>query len=88
MFSGIKYLNETNLTELTSHQKDPEDNKKLLSALYQVFSTPKALGNSFIKRPSERKKDLLKVHNHDKTSSSSMTKEKVRFFIFFIYLYV
>lgn len=91
MFPGIKYLNETNLIELTSHQKGPDpykDNNELLSALYQVFSTPEALGNSFIKRQPEHKKDLLKVHNHARTSSSSMSKEKVRFLIFLIYLYV
>jgi len=87
MFPGIKYLNETNLIELTNHLKGPDpckDNNELLSALYQVFSTPEALGNSFIKRPPERKKDLLKFHNHAKTSSPSMSKEKVRFLIFLI----
>jgi len=89
MFPGIKYLNETNLIELTNHLKGPDpckDNNELLSALYQVFSTPEALGNSFIKRSPERKKDLLKFHNHAKTSSSSMSKEKVRFLTSLIYL--
>jgi len=82
MFSGIKYLNETNLIELARQQKGPDpykDNNELLSALYHVFSTPEALGNSFIKRQLKQKKDLLKVHNHAKTLSPSMTKEKVRF---------
>lgn len=80
MFSGIKYLNETNVTELINRRTGPDpykDNNELLCALYQVFSTPEALGNSFIKRSQERKKDLLKSHNHAKTASLSMTKEKV-----------
>ncbi|KAL4089713.1 hypothetical protein QTP88_024689 [Uroleucon formosanum] len=79
--NGIKYLNETNLIELTNRLKGPDpckDNNELLSALYQVFSTPEALGNSFIKHPPERKKDLLKFHNRAKTSSPSMSKEKIR----------
>lgn len=91
MFSGIKYLNETNLIELTKQQNGPDpckDNNELLSALYHVFSTPEALGNSFIKRPLEHKKDLLKVLKHTKNLSTSMTKEKVRFFIFLINLYI
>jgi len=89
MFPGIKYLNETNLIELTNHQNSHDsckDNNEFLSALYQVFSTPEALGNSFIKRPPERKKDLLKVYNYVKTSSPSLTKEKVRYLTFLIYL--
>lgn len=80
MFPGIKYLNEANIIELISRRKGPDpyrDNNELLCALYQVFSTPEALGNSFIKRPQECKNDLLKDHNHAKTVSPSMTKEKV-----------
>lgn len=80
MFPGIKYLNEANVIELISRRKGPDpyrDNNELLCALYQVFSTPEALGNSFIKRPQERKINLLKHLNHSKTASPSMTKEKV-----------
>ncbi|KAF0765438.1 ubiquitin-protein ligase E3A isoform X1 [Aphis craccivora] len=79
--NGIKYLNETNLIELTNQQNGPDpckDNNELLSALYHVFSTPEALGNSFIKRPQEHKKDFLKVLKHTKNLSTSMTKEKIR----------
>jgi len=82
MFPGVKYLNETNLFDLMNHQNNPDsykDNNELLSALYQVFSTPEALGNSFIQCPPEHKKDLLKVYNHANTSSSNFTREKVRY---------
>lgn len=80
MFSGIKYLNETNVTEMLSQCTGPDalkDNNDLLCVLYQVFSSPESLGNSFIKRSQEHKKDLFKSHNHTKTASLSMTKEKV-----------
>lgn len=80
MFSGVKYLNETNVIELISLRKGPEpckDNNELLCALYQVFSTPEALGNSFIKHSKEQKKDLVKINNHAKLATSSLTKEKV-----------
>lgn len=84
MFPGIKYLNETNVIELISKRKGPDpyrDNNELLCALYQVFSTPEALGNSFIKLPQDCKKNLLKQYNHAKTSTQTMTKEKVSSFL-------
>jgi len=83
MFPGIKYLNETNLVELIGRRNGPDpykDNNELLCALYQVFSTPEALGNSFIKCPKECKNDLVKLYNHAKTASPTMTKEKVSTF--------
>ncbi|XP_025409259.1 ubiquitin-protein ligase E3A isoform X3 [Sipha flava] len=79
--TGIKYLNETNVFELINRCKGPDpsnDHNELLCVLYQVFSTPEALGNSFINRPQDHKKDLLKRYNLNTTSSSSMTKEKIR----------
>jgi len=80
MFSGIKYLNETNVCQLLNEHKGPNpflDNNELLCALYQVFSTPEALGNSFIKYPEGHKKKDLKLQDHVKTDSFIMTKEKV-----------
>lgn len=62
MFLGIKYLNETNVTELISRRKGPDpyrDNNELLCALYQVFSTPEALGKSFMKTKKPRSKEEL-----------------------------
>lgn len=84
MFSGIMYLNETNVTELINRCKSPDlyrDNNELLCALYQVFSTPATLGNSFIKP--RFKKHLLKYKNGAKADSNytnSMTKERVSMF--------
>jgi len=67
------------MVELINRRKEPDpyrDNNELLCALYQVFSTPEALGNSFIKHSQDRqKKDFSKFH--DKTVLSNMTKEKV-----------
>lgn len=84
MFLGIKYLNEANVIELINRRKGPDpyrDNNELLCALYQVFSTPEALGNSFIKQPQDHKKRECRVlHDHAKNVSSSMTKEKVSTF--------
>jgi len=80
MFSDIKYLNETNVTQLMNQHKGPysySDNNELLCALYQVFSTPEALGNSFIKYPEVHKKKDLKLQDHVKTASFIMTKEEV-----------
>lgn len=80
MFSGIKYLNETNVIELISRCKGPDpykDHNELLCVLYQVFSTPEALGNSFIKCPQDDKQDLPKSYNRRRTFSPSLTKEKV-----------
>lgn len=80
MFSGIKYLNETTVIELIRRCKGPDpynDHNELLCVLYQVFSTPEALGNSFIMRHPDHKKDLLKCSNLNITSSLTMTKEKV-----------
>jgi len=80
MFPGIKYLNETKVIELISRCKGPDpyvDNSELLCALYQVFSTPEALGNSFVKHSKERKKCLLELNKYVKTATSNLTKEKV-----------
>lgn len=82
MFSGIKYLNETNVIELIGRSKGPDpysDNSELLCALYQVFSTPEALGNSFLKISKQRKKDLLIHYKHTKITSPCMIKEKVSY---------
>lgn len=82
MLTGIKYLNEANMIELINQYKGPnphKNNNQLLCALYQVFSSPEALGNSFIRCPQECKKDLLKLINNVKTTSPS-TKEKVSTF--------
>lgn len=83
MFPGIKYLNETNVIELISKRNGPDpyrDNNELLCTLYQIFSTPEALGNSFVKPRQCYKKNLLKQYNHAKTSSQTMTKEEVSLF--------
>lgn len=80
MFSDIKYLTETRVLQLINQCKGPDpynDHNELLCVLYQVFSTPEALGNSFIKRPQSHKKYLLKCYNLNTISSSNMTKEKV-----------
>lgn len=80
MFSGIKYLNESIVTELISRRKGPNpywDNNELLCALYQVFSTPEALGKSFVKTKKQRSKEnLLELTKNLK----NMTKEKVSTF--------
>lgn len=86
VFSDIKYLNETNVIELISRCKgaDPlKDNDELLCALYQVYSSPEALGNSFIKRSQGSKKNIFKLHNHPKTASPNMTKEEVSIIAFY-----
>lgn len=82
MLTGIKYLSEANVTELVNQCKglNPQkNNSQLLCALYQVFSSPEALGNSFVRRPQECKKNLLKLVNNVNTVSPS-TKEKVSIF--------
>lgn len=83
MFSDIKYLNETNVIELINQRISPDpyrDNNEVLCALYQVFSTPEALGKSFVKTKKQKSKEnLLKLLELTKTHQN-ITKEKVRTF--------
>lgn len=84
MFLGIKYLNETNVIELISRRKGPDpyrDNNELLCALYQVFSTPEALGKSFLKTKKPRSKENLLDLLQLTETHQNITKEKVSTFI-------
>lgn len=76
MFSDIKCLNEIDLIKLLSRFRSAEQHNAH-GVLYQIFSTPEALGNSFMLCPQDHKKDLPKCYNPDIISSQSMTKEKV-----------
>lgn len=80
MFSVIKCLNEATVVELVNRSKGTDSLKEhdeLLCALYQVYSSPVSLGNSFIKTSNEHKKNILKLHSCTKTASPNMTKEEV-----------
>lgn len=79
MLTGIKYLSEANVNDLVNLGPNQfKNNSQLLCALYQVFSSPEALGNSFI-RTQECKEDIIELVNDVKTVFPS-TKEKVSIF--------
>lgn len=87
MLTGIKYLSEANINELVNLGPNQfKNNGQLLCALYQVFSSPEALGNSFI-RTQECKEDLLELVDNDVKTVFPSAKEKVSTFKCFAFIH-